>query len=291
MVSPEPETSTGVPLMTSDATLQDWLQEDLGAPPHDVTSEAIFGEDDTGAAHLVAREELVVSGLEEALRVFALTGAESGPTTQDGARVTAGTRLARIHGPILSILKAERLALNLLQHASAIASHTDELQKQLAAKNKDCKIAATRKTTPGLRALEKRAVVHGGGDPHRWGLWDMILLKDNHLAAGGELPALIKRLRQAHPGLILQVEVETRAQLEAAAREDVDWILIDNQGPDTVRGWSQHARTLDPGIRIEASGAITAQTAADYAPWVDRVSMGALTRSAPVKDIGLDWEA
>lgn len=272
-----------------DETLRAWLAEDLGPDDLDATSDPLFPSTHEGTARIVTREPLVISGLDEALRIFRLMGVKTDVQTEDGQSVKVGTTLATVHGSTRAILRAERTALNIVCRASGIASLTQRTQKRVAEANPDCRVSATRKTTPGLRTIEKRAVLHGGGDPHRYGLFDMVLIKDNHRAAGGPLPAMIDAARTAHPKLPLEVEVETLEDAETAAREKADWILVDNQDPAQLARIAQAARSIHPDIQVEASGGIHPDDAHRWAPHADRVSMGALTQSAPAKDIGLDW--
>jgi nicotinate-nucleotide pyrophosphorylase (carboxylating) len=286
----DPATHTGVPLEVDDATLLAWLQDDLGPGDLDVTSDPLFPPEHQGRARIVTREPLVVSGLDEATRLLRLSGIQVQVEAQDAQHVQPGTVLAHVRGPTRAILRAERTALNLLCRASGIATLTHWTQKRVQETNPDCRVSATRKTTPGFRPLEKRAVLHGGGDPHRYGLYDMILIKDNHRQAGGDLRKLIEKTRTAHPGLAIEVEVESKEDAETAARAHVDWILVDNQSPETLQEIAALARGIHPEVRIEASGGIRVDNAHEWAPHADRVSLGALTQGAPAKDIGLDWD-
>lgn len=291
MTPPEPvRTPTGVPLEVDDATLAAWLADDLGEPPRDVTSAPIFPETHESRARIVAREALVVSGLDEARRLFRLAGAA--PTTRqaDGERVEAGAVLATVAGPTRAILLAERTALNVLGRMSGIATTTHTIQELVAAVNPRCRVAATRKTTPGFRRLEKKAVVHGGGDPHRYGLFDQVLVKDNHRAARGDLPELLAALREARHDELIEVEVETEADALTAARAGAQILLLDNRDPAEAERIARAARGVAPGVRIEVSGGITAANAADYARFADRISMGHLTQGARAADVALDWD-
>lgn len=151
-------------------------------------------------------------------------------------------------------------------------------------------MAATRKTTPGFRRVEKQAVVDGGGVPHRWGLHDAFLVKDNHLAEAGSVAAAVEACRALDPDLPLEVEADDLAAAREAAEAGADWVLLDNFDPDPLRDACQALEAHHPEVGVEASGGITPETAADYAPGADRVSLGWLTHSAPAADLGLDAE-
>lgn len=266
-----------------------YLLEDLGAG--DVTSDAL-GLGDAATCRLVARERLVVAGLEPAAEVYRRLGARLEPRLADGADAAPGTVLATVTGTVACVLAGERVVLNLVARMSGIATSTRELGAVLRSAGSPARVAATRKTTPGFRAFEKQAVAVGGGDPHRMGLWDAAMLKDNHLeavrAAGKDIAWAVARVRARTPGISVEVEVERLADAEEAARAGVEWILIDNQAPAAGAAWAARIRELAPTTRIEASGGITPQTLAAYG-WADRVSLGWLTHKAVAKDVGLDW--
>jgi nicotinate-nucleotide pyrophosphorylase (carboxylating) len=264
-----------------------WIEEDLG--PGDVTSDAIFGPRDVGRGRIVARERAVLSGMAHATEVFRRLGAKATPRVADGAWAGAGDEVLRVEGPARAILAGERLALNLVARMSGIATATRTLQDLLAGAGGRGKVAGTRKTTPGFRAFEKEAIRAGGGDPHRMGLFDEAMVKDNHREAlGGDVAAAVRRVRAAHPGVPVTCEVESQADALTAAEAGADWILIDNQAPETGRAWAEAVRAKHPRVRIEASGGIGPHDVAAYA-WADRVSMGWLTQRAPARDFGLDW--
>ncbi len=270
--------------------MTDWialyLEEDLGSG--DITSEPLFG-DEQGAAVMVFRQAAVVAGLRHAVDVLARLGARAQVLHQDGDRVAAHARVLRVEGPAKAILAGERLALNIVGRMSGIATQTRALAEQLAKHGSSCMVAGTRKTTPGFRAFEKEAIQIGGGDPHRFGLFDAMMVKDNHRAVAGDVAAATTRLRQAHPDKVLEVEVESLDDALAVAGAGADWLLIDNQDPATGQAWAQAVWDLRPGIKIEASGGITPANILDYG-WADRVSLGALTHHAVSIDVGLDWE-
>lgn len=260
------------------------LAEDL-EPLGDVTS-ALVPPDRLATAAFVAREEGVVAGRLPAIETFT----QVDPSVQvdwlvgDGGTVDPGTAIARVSGSLASILVAERTALNFLCHLSGVASLT---RRFVRATRGGARIWDTRKTTPGLRALEKAAVRAGGGRNHRGNLSEWVLLKDNHLAGLGITEA-VKRARERWPGRTVEVEADTIEQLEEAIAAGADLVLLDNMSPELVAACvalrGDAARPL-----LEVSGGVTLQTVGRYAEvGVDLISVGALTHSAPVLDIGLD---
>lgn len=268
-----------------------FLDEDVG--PGDITTARVVPAGATARARIVARETCVVAGLDTARAVFgALDKAVAVLScSTDGSRVTAGTALATVDGPAAPILTGERIALNLLQRLCGIATITRRYVDAIAGTG--ATVSDTRKTTPGLRALEKYAVHVGGGRNHRMGLYDAILIKDNHVAAAGGVVEAVRAARCAPgPRVAVQVEVDTLAQLAAVLDAGVDAVLLDNMPPatvaDAVRLTRAHARGAD--CWIEASGGITLATVRAYADaGVDTISVGALTHSAPSVDIALDF--
>lgn len=262
------------------------LLEDLGRAG-DITSDAIIPADYRARMDLVARQSGVVAGLDCARLAFAVMDPRLTfrPALKDGARVEAGTVLAHVEGPGRGLLTAERTALNLLCRLSGIATATAGLVQAITG-NK-AQIVCTRKTTPGLRALEKYAVRAGGGANHRFGLDDAVLVKDNHIAIAGSVREACARIR-AHAGHMVKIEVEvdTLAQLEELLELGVDAVLLDNMSPDTLK---QAVSLVAGRMTTEASGRVNRETApAIAASGVDLISVGWLTHSAPILDIGLD---
>ncbi|MDQ2748747.1 MAG: carboxylating nicotinate-nucleotide diphosphorylase [Actinomycetota bacterium] len=278
----------GLPRHTVAAIVDAALAEDVGAGG-DVTTTATVGAGVIGAADLVPRQAGVVAGLPVAAYVFEVVGqgrlrVELG--TQDGARVTAGEVLATVRGPVRDILTAERTALNLLGHLSGIATLTRAWVDAVSGTN--AAIRDTRKTLPGLRALEKYAVRMGGGVNHRMSLSDAALVKDNHVAAGGGVVEAFELVRAAYPGLALEVEVDTVAQAQAVIDAGADLVLLDNMRTVQLREVVAYAAGR---ARLEASGGLSLGDARAVAETgVDYLAVGALTHSAPVLDIGLDLE-
>jgi nicotinate-nucleotide pyrophosphorylase (carboxylating) len=268
------------------------LAEDLGTAG-DRTSVALIPADQPGAAAFVARGPGVVAGLPAAALACAAVDPALvfTPICPDGTRLTRGTILATIAGPLRAVLAAERTALNFLQQLSGIASLTRQYVDAVVGTR--AAILDTRKTTPGWRLLEKYAVRAGGGTNHRLGLYDGVLIKDNHLAGlGGDVRRAVELARAApgNRGLPVEVEVDTPEQLDHALAARADIVLLDNMTPDQMRAAVARRDAVSPGTRLEASGGINLTTVtAVAATGVDRISVGALTHSAPALDIGLDY--
>lgn len=263
------------------------LAEDVG--PGDLTSEVVVDPMREGRGRIEARAPLVVCGLEIARAVFLQVDSslvvDVLPGIQDGTRAQAGDVLMRVHGRYASILTAERTALNFLGRLCGIASQTRGLVESIA--GLPSRLVDTRKTTPGWRALEKYAVAIGGGINHRHGLYDAVLVKDNHIAAAGGLDAAVRRALERTPkGITVQIEVESEAMADRAVELGCSFLLLDNLDPETIRRIvARHA----PRILLEASGGIHAGNLRRYAETgVARISMGALTHSVHVADVALE---
>jgi nicotinate-nucleotide pyrophosphorylase (carboxylating) len=263
------------------------LLEDLGRAG-DITTDAVVPKQARAETALVARQPGVVAGLDLAALAFRLVEPEIEVRIEraDGTRLQPGDRVATIEGPARGVLTAERVALNFLGHLSGVATATATLVE--AVKGHKARICCTRKTMPGLRAVQKYAVRVGGGVNHRLGLDDAVLIKDNHVAAAGGVKPAILAARNAIGHLVkIEVEVDTLRQLEEALAVGVDAVLLDNMDPPTL---AQAVRMIDGRAVSEASGRITPATApAIAASGVDLISAGWLTHSASVLDIGLDW--
>ena len=267
------------------------LAEDIG--PGDVTTLATVPAAATLTVEMVAREPLVLAGLAFATAAFR----ELSPQIQlqshqaDGQFCAAGDRLLRVEGPARAILTAERVALNFMQRLSGVATLTARFVRQLQGTR--AKILDTRKTTPGWRRFEKYAVRCGGGQNHRIGLFDLVLIKDNHLAAlrdeqPNAIAAAVQRARTAYPALQVEVEADTLAQVRQATEAGADIILLDNMTPAQL---SEAVRLVGGRAKTEASGGVNLQTLRAIAETgVDYISVGALTHSARAMDIGLDYD-
>jgi nicotinate-nucleotide pyrophosphorylase (carboxylating) len=272
------------PAMVADLTAAA-LAEDL-AGGTDVTTAATVPATARGRADLVARASGVVAGLPVAAAVFALASADLDSTelAADGDQVAAGQPVLSVTGPVRALLTAERTALNLLCHLSGVATLTRQWADAVAGTG--AAIRDTRKTTPGLRALEKYAVRCGGGVNHRMSLSDAALIKDNHVAAAGSVAGAFAAVRAQAPGLALEVECDTLEQVAEALSAGADLILLDNF---TVTDMAAAVRLADGRALLEASGGLTLASARAVAETgVDYLAVGALTHSAPALDIGLD---
>ena len=281
------------PLSTDEIrrAVQSALAEDIGTG--DVTTLATVPEDAKASARVVARERLVVAGLALAEAAFLelAPGMEINPLVVDGRQANPGDTLLQVRGQARAILTAERVALNFLQRLSGVATLTAEFVE--AVRPTAAKILDTRKTTPGWRRLEKYAVTCGGGHNHRLGLFDMVLIKDNHLAALAHEPphpigAAVRRARLAYPNLKIEVEAETPVQVQEALESGADVILLDNMTPQDLR---TAVFFINGKAKTEASGGVTLATVRQIAETgVDFISVGALTHSARAVDIALDFD-
>jgi nicotinate-nucleotide pyrophosphorylase (carboxylating) len=262
------------------------LLEDLGSG--DVTAEAVVPEDASGRATITQKAPGVLFGLEVAAEVFRQTGAgELEDRAAEGEwRDQVPAAVAGIGGPARALLAAERTALNLLCHLSGVATLTARFVREVDGTG--ARILDTRKTTPGLRALEKAAVAAGGGTNHRMGLYDAILIKENHAALAGGVEEAVGRAREAKPGLSVEVECRNLDEVRAGADAGADRLLLDNMSPAELRGAVAVARGSASGPELEASGGVTLETVGEIAATgVDYVSVGALTHSAPALDLSM----
>jgi nicotinate-nucleotide pyrophosphorylase (carboxylating) len=251
----------------------------------DVTSEPIFAPDDVASGDFTAREDGVVAGILVAEVVFEELGVAYTAKAADGDRVVAGQVLITVDGPTRAVLRAERIALNFLTHLSGIATATRRWMD--AMEGTKAKVRDSRKTLPGLRALQKYAVRCGGGVNHRMGLDDSALIKDNHVAAAGSVTKAFEAIRRVYPALHVQVECDTLAQVEEALAAGAESILLDNM---TDAEMADAVRLVAGRAELEASGGLALDRARDVAvTGVDYLSVGALTHSARVLDIGLDF--
>ncbi len=262
------------------------LLEDLGRAG-DLTTLATVPADHVGQVALVARQPGVVAGTAPAALAWTLLepAVVVDVHLPDGSPLEPGSIIGTVTGPTRALLTGERVALNLLSHLSGVASCTAGLVRATAGTG--ASICCTRKTTPGLRALEKAAVVAGGGVNHRFGLDDAILIKDNHVAFAGSVTEAVSRARAVAGHMVkIEVEVDTLEQLEELLATPADAVLLDNMDPDTLR---RAVELVDGRMITEASGRITAETVTAVAQsGVDLISVGWITHSAPVLDIGLD---
>ncbi|QLG50583.1 carboxylating nicotinate-nucleotide diphosphorylase [Natrinema halophilum] len=265
--------------MITDAQIERWLREDVGH--HDVSNQ-VPGET---IGRLVAKESGTVAGLEVAAAVFDYLDVTASDRLEDGTDVEAGDELLRVDGSARAVLRGERVAVNLAGHASGIATRTREAVENARTESDDVAIAATRKTTPGLRGIEKRAVVAGGGDTHRLDLSHMVMVKDNHIEEMGLENAVAHFRERTSFATKIDVEVETVSDAPRAAEAGADVVLLDNMTPEETRAAVGELADYG-GVLAEASGGITVADVPEYAATgVDVISMGSLTHSAPSLDL------
>jgi nicotinate-nucleotide pyrophosphorylase (carboxylating) len=259
------------------------LAEDLG--PGDVTSEATIPADSISTAVVLAKQDLVLAGIDIAAEVFRHLDPDVRftPIAKDGDMIHAGTELARLSGNTRALLAGERVALNLLQHLSGIATLTAQYVEKL--RGLKAEVLDTRKTLPGLRQLEKNAVRIGGGKNHRMGLYDMVLIKDNHIKAAGGITKAVASARTKTGNLRIEVETKTLDEVREAVAAKPDIIMLDNMPIDVMR---EAVRMIGGRALVEASGNVTLETVRHIAEsGVDFVSSGSLTHSAPAADISM----
>ncbi len=260
------------------------LAEDIGAG--DVTSEATIRPESVSVAVMLAKQELVLAGTDVARAVFNRLDPNIQFTTfmKDGDRVQAGTEIARLSGSTRALLAGERVALNLLQHLSGIATLTAKYVEKV--RGLKAEVLDTRKTLPGLRQLEKYAVRVGGGRNHRMGLYDAVLIKDNHIKASGGITKAVESVRKsAHHALKIEVETKTLEEVREALAAKADIIMLDNMRTDMMR---EAVRIVAGRASVEASGNVTLETIRAIAETgVDSISSGSLTHSAPASDISM----
>lgn len=271
------------------------LDEDLGAAPgRDVTSQATIPPDEQGVADLVARADGVVAGLvvvpvvlDAVAERLGLPRAVVDVVVPDGTAVTRGDVLAHLRGPVQVLLVAERTLLNLASRASGVATHTRRWADALAGTG--ALVLDTRKTTPGLRALEKYAVRCGGGTNKRMGLYDVAMVKDNHVAAAGSVTAAVRAVQERFPDVAIQVEADTAEQALEAVAAGARFLLLDNMPTPLLADVVAAVRAVDDTVELEATGNLTLDRAREVATTgVDYLSVGGLTHSSPILDLALD---
>jgi len=263
-----------------------FLFEDLGRQG-DITSDSLF-TDETANAIIIAKEECVVAGLEELKNVFKKTGASTKLLVKDGDQVKEKTIVAEMKGSARSILKGERLALNILGRMSGIATETKKLLVLCRKINPNIQIAATRKTTPGFRRYEKKAVIIGGGEPHRYGLYDAVLIKDNHLKLIGSVEKAVKKVKGKIKNKTIEIEVENEKDAIIAAKLGIDVIMLDNFNPKSAKSTAKKIREINKNILIEISGGINPGNITKYASFTNRISLGYITHSIKNRDFSLE---
>ncbi|MDO5845991.1 MAG: carboxylating nicotinate-nucleotide diphosphorylase [Methanocorpusculum sp.] len=276
--------------MDSHELLLSFLAED--AVSDDITTKALL-ENKTACARIEAREDMVVSGIDECIFLFGSAGVDSEVFVEDGTPVKAGTMLLRLKGPVHGILSVERTALNLLGRMSGIASAASRAQRLAGIVNDHVKVAGTRKTAPGLRFFDKKAIAAGGALPHRYDLSDAFLIKDTHR---NFLPVdeAVRRCKVSAPDKTVECEVESVEDAISAARAGADVVMFDNMGPDAIRSavYAISAARLREKVKLEISGGVRPEKFPEYAGIdVDIISMGSLTHSVRCADVSLEIES
>ena len=263
-----------------------FLKEDLGNRG-DITSDSLFTSENS-KAKIIAKEECIIAVVEETKKIFKKLKVTTNFFLNDGYFVKKYESIAELNGKATSILKGERLALNILGRMSGIATETKKLVDIVKKINPNVAIAATRKTTPGFRKYEKKAVLIGGGEPHRMGLYDAIMIKDNHLKIIGSVNIAIKTVKQKIKNKIIEIEVEDEKDAIKAAESGVDVIMLDNFKPESAKKTTEKIRKINSKILIEISGGITLENIQKYASFADRISIGYITHSVKNIDFSLE---
>lgn len=263
----------------------EFLREDIGSG--DITSELLLSPDVRAVGTIFAKERCVLAGATEAAEVFTELGAEASLSVPEGTVVEKGYAVLVVKGPARAVLTGERLALNFLMRMSGIATLTNELLERCRKVNPNVKVAATRKTTPGFREFEKRAVSLGGGDPHRFGLDDAILIKDNHIALAGGVREALRKAKVASFTKKVEVEVENEKDAFVAAEEGADIVMLDNFEPEEGARVAGLVRRRRPGVVIEVSGGIRPDNIEQFASYADIISLGWLTHSVRSVDFSM----
>jgi nicotinate-nucleotide pyrophosphorylase (carboxylating) len=263
-----------------------FLKEDLGSNG-DITSDSLFTSE-VAKAKIIAKEECIIAGVEEVKKIFEKLKVTANFFSNDGDLVKKTQVIAELNGKATSILKGERLALNILGRMSGIATETKKLVDAVKKINPNVTIAATRKTTPGFRKYEKKAVIIGGGEPHRMGLYDAVMIKDNHLKVIGSVEIAINAVKQKIKDKIIEIEVENQNDAVKAAELGVDVIMLDNFEAESAKKTAEKIRKINNKILIEISGGITNENIQRYASFADRISLGCITHSVKNIDFSLE---
>jgi len=272
--------------------LLEFLEEDLGFG--DITTDALIPEETIAEARIISKRDGVIAGIHEADIIFKPLNVDFKPLVKDGDRVTRGQIIVELSGPARTILTAERMVLNIMMRMSGIATETSKLVDAAKKINPKLRIACTRKTTPGFRYFEKKAVSLGGGDAHRLRLDDMVLIKDNHLSIVGSVTEAVKRARsKCSSSKKIEIEVENADQALEAARAGADIIMFDNMSPEEAKKTLEllEKKGLRDKVLIELSGGITPENIEKYmALNVNIISMGYITHSIKALDLSLDFK-
>lgn len=271
--------------------IENYLDEDL--KNGDITSDALI-KDENAIAFIIAKEDCMIAGLEEAKNVFEIFGLKVSLFAKDGEKVKEGIKILKVKGKAKNILMAERLALNFIMRMSGIATMTNELVEKCKKINPKIKIAGTRKTTPGFRLYEKKAIEIGGGFAHRFNLGDGILIKDNHIKIVGTIEECLKRAKQHKEKYNLlykiEIEVENFEQSIKAVKNKAEIIMLDNFSPKDAEKTVKELKKINKNIIIEISGGINEKNITKYVKFADIISLGMLTHSYKSKNFSLEIE-
>jgi len=268
--------------------LQEFLKEDIG--PGDITSELVVPETAMARGRIVCKHDCVLAGAEEAAAVFKELGAKVTKERKDGTPVKKGDVVLEVVGAARAVLAGERLALNFIMRMSGIATVTSDIVRRCRKINPRVRIAATRKTTPGFRQFEKKAVVLGGGDPHRYGLHDAILIKDNHIRVAGSVKEALERARRGSFTKKVEIEVESSEDARVAVEHGADIVMLDNFSPAAAKKLSAQLKKIKPDVLVEVSGGIRPDNVEAYASSADIISLGWLTHSYRSADFSMSME-
>lgn len=263
--------------------IEKFLEEDIGKG--DITSDALLS-DENAEAKIFSKEKCVLAGLKEAKNVFKLLELGVKTYVKDGDKIRKNATILKVKGNAKSLLSGERTALNFLSRMSGIATLTHNIVEKCKKINPKIEISATRKTTPGFRYYEKKAVKIGGGIPHRYGLYDGILIKDNHIKIVGSINECIRRAKKT--GKKIEVEVESIDDAVKAVKSGADTIMFDNFTPENVKKGYKKIKKINKNIKIEISGGIKPENITEYAKCADIISLGMLTHSVKSIDFSLE---
>ncbi|MBU0684356.1 MAG: carboxylating nicotinate-nucleotide diphosphorylase [Thermoplasmatota archaeon] len=266
----------------------EFLREDIGSG--DITSDLVIPSAETAKGRIICKEDCVLAGLAEASEIFEELGARVVKSRKDGVPAKRGDVVLEVKGPAKALLAGERLALNMIMRMSGIATLTDALVKKCRKSNPKVRVAATRKTTPGFREFEKRAVRLGGGDPHRMGLYDAVLIKNNHIAIAGGVAEALKRAKHGSFTKKIEIEVETEKDAYTALANGADIIMLDNFEPKNAKKLIKELKAKRPDVLIEVSGGIRPDNIDKYASAADIISLGWLTHSVKSVDFSMKIE-
>jgi nicotinate-nucleotide pyrophosphorylase (carboxylating) len=258
--------------------------DDIG----DITSDLLFTSE-SSKAKIIVKEKGIIAGAQEVKKIFQKLKVTTNFLVNDGDFVNKYRIIAELNGKARSILKGERLALNILGRMSGIATKTNKFVGTVKKINPFITIAATRKTTPGFRKYEKKAVIIGGGEPHRMGLYDAIMIKDNHIKLSGSVESAINIIKQKIKDKIIEIEIEYEKDAIIAAELGVDIIMLDNFKPESAKKITEKIKKINKNILIEISGEITLENIKKYASFADRISLGCITHSVKNIDFSLEF--